>query len=181
MANTVDAIVYTKTNIGSYFFDAFLRLDHTSRLRVTQHPVQTGAAITDHAILEPKEIIIEVGMSDCATSFIPGQFDGSWSRSVKAWEVLKQLQESRIPINVLTRLGLYKNMLIVVLSAPDDYRTLHGLRATVTLQEILVAEVSTVKISARPHVTGKTKRGSPEPVNPNQSILTQLQGLLFGN
>lgn len=169
-------LVYVKTNIGSWFFDAYLSIAHVSNLKITEHPVQTGANISDHAYLEPKELTIEVGMSDVAKDIIDGQFSGSWSRSVKAYEKLRELQSQRIPVDVLTRLGLYKNMMITALSVPDDYKTLYGLRASVTMKEILVATTRTVKISARPQTTDSTNRGQPEPVEPNESILFQLFG-----
>lgn len=179
-AAEIKDLVYAKTNIGGWFFDAYLKMTHTSRLTITDHPVQTGAALTDHAFLQPRELSIEVGMSNVATSFVPGQFSGGYSRSVTAFQVLKDLQALRVPIQVHTRLGLYQNMLIEVLSAPDDHTTLDGLRATVTFREILVAQVKTVQISARPQITDTSNRGAPEPVTPNQSILKQATGLLFG-
>ncbi|MFB0841777.1 MULTISPECIES: phage baseplate protein [Paenibacillus] len=174
-------LVYTKTNIGGWFFDAYLKMDHTSRLTITDHPVQTGAAVSDHAFLQPRELSMDVAMSSVNESRVPGQFTGGYDRSVEAFNVLKKIQDLRVPIQVHTRLGLYPNMLVEVLSAPDDFTTYHGLRCTVTFREILVAQVTTVKISSRPQVTDSSKRGSPEPVTPNQSILKQVSGMLLGH
>jgi hypothetical protein len=176
----IKQLVYVKTNVGGWFFDAFLRMDHTSKLKITEHPVQTGAAITDHAFLEPAILNMEIGMTDVAESIIPGQFTGGWSRSVTAYQLLLELQKQRIPVQILTRLKLYKNMLIEVISVPDDYKTLYGLKATVAFREILIAQVTTVKISTRPQVTDSTNRGVVEPVEPNQSILKDLGDKLFG-
>ncbi|WPS86461.1 hypothetical protein SMD22_18385 [Brevibacillus halotolerans] len=177
----IASLVYLKTNIGGWFFDAFLRSTHTSRLNITQHPVQTGAALTDHAYLQPKELTMEVGMSDVGEGLIPGQFTGSWSRSVHAFKVLQELQALRVPLQVHTRLGLYQNMLIEELTAPDDFTTLSGLRCTVTMREIIVGQVRTVKISSKPAVTDRATRGKQEPVNKNQSALVQMGvGKLFG-
>ncbi|GIO06211.1 hypothetical protein J31TS6_22390 [Brevibacillus reuszeri] len=169
----ISSLVYLKTNIGGWFFDAFLRSTHTSRLKITDHPVQTGAALTDHSYLEPQELTMEIGMSDAAAGLIPGQFTGGWSRSVQAFKVLKELQAIRVPIQVHSRLGLYQNMLIEEISAPDDFTTLNGLRCTVTLREIIVAQVRTVKISSKPAITDRANRGKGEPVNENKSILVE--------
>lgn len=174
-------LIYVKTNIGGWFFDAFLRLDHTSKLTITQHPVQTGVAPSDHAYLEPAELVIEIGMTDVAKSLVDGQFTGKWSRSVAAYEVLQNLQAQRIPLFVLTRLRIYKNMLIETISAPDDYKSLYGLRATVTMRELMVVQTATVKISDKPQVTDSTNRGNPEPVTPNQSILKQMEEKFHGS
>lgn len=177
---TASEMIYVKTNVDGWFFDAVLRVDHTSRLQITEHPVQTGAAITDHAFLEPKELVMEIGMSDVAKSRADGQFNDGWSRSVTAYQKLRELQANRIPVQVLTRLGLYKNMMVEVISAPDDYKTLYGLRATITLKEIMVAEVQTVRISARPQVTNSTQKGAAEIVKPNQSVGVQLKNAFVG-
>ena len=40
-------------------------------------------------------------------------------------------------------------MIIEELSAPDDAKTLHALKATVRLREIIVADVAETKVSAR--------------------------------
>jgi len=173
-------LVYTKTNIGGWFFDAYLKMEHTSRLTITEHPVQAGSAVSDHAFLQPRELTMNVAMSNVHESFVPGQFSGGYSRSVQAFYVLKELQDLRVPIQIHTRLGLYRNMLIEVLTAPDDHETLDGLNCTVTFRELIVAQVTTVQISARPEVTDSSKRGSPEPATLNQSILVQVPNLLFG-
>lgn len=170
----ISSLVYLKTNIGGWFFDAYLRSTHTSRLKITEHPVQVGAALTDHSYLEPKELTMEIGMSDAATSLIPGQFTGGWSRSVQAFKVLQELQAIRVPIQVHSRLGLYQNMLIEEITAPDDFTTLNGLRCTVTLREIIVAQVRTVKISSKPAVTDRAVIGKKESVKANVSVAEQI-------
>lgn len=175
---TVQELILVKTNIGGMFFDAFLRLDHTSKLNITSHPVQTGANISDHAYLEPKQITIEIGMSDVAKDLITNQFSGGWSKSVTAYQKLRELQASRVPLDVLTRLGIYRNMLIETITAPDDYRTLSGLKATITMKEVLVASVQTVKVSANPHMTDYTNRGEVQAgkVQDDETMARQIFG-----
>ncbi|MDU5080227.1 phage baseplate protein [uncultured Tissierella sp.] len=183
---SIKQLIGCKTNIGGFFFDAYLRLDHTRKTKITQHPVETGAAITDHAYVEPAELIIEVGMSDACISFIQGQFNQKYTRSVSAIDTLWKLQEQRIPMDVLTRLKLYKNMLIEVISVPDDWQTLNGLRATVTLREIIVVGVKTVEMNSKasssksPQKTAATNKGTQQVTKPNQSVLKQTTNLLKG-
>lgn len=178
---SISGLVYVKTNIGGWFFDAFLKTTHTSRLTITQHPVQTGSALTDHAYLQPRELIMEIGMSEVAKSYVPEQFKGGYSRSVQAFNILKDLQSMRIPIQIHTRLGLYNNMLVEIISAPDNYETLYGLKCTVSFREALVAVVQTVKISSKPIVTDNTNKGQAQPTNPSQSTLFQLFHAQTGN
>lgn len=177
----LSSLVYVRNNINGWFFDAILRAEHTTKLRITEHPVQSGAAITDHAFLEPAELVLEVGMTDTAESIVPGQFQEGSSRSVVAYHLLLDLQSLRVPLKIFTHLNIYENMLIEVISVPDDYKTSSALKATVTFKQILVAEVTTVKLSERPQVTDSTNRGNPEPVTPNQSIIYQVGQKITGN
>jgi hypothetical protein len=176
-APNVRSWVYARANIGGWFFDADLENTHTSTLDITTSPIQLGSSVTDNAFMQPRTLSMNLGVSDTARSFIPGQFAGGSSRSVTAWQVLQQLQELRIPVQVYTRLGLYPNMLVATLTAQEDYTTAHSLRVTVDLQEVLVATVGVVQISANPAVTDNAHRGTQQPkavTAPQQSLLSEL-------
>lgn len=157
-----NSLIYCKTNIGGYFFDGIMSIRHSRELKITENPVETGASIVDHSYVKPATLTMQVLMSDVHRSIYPGQFDGAKSRSLAAWDVLKKIQESRIPCSVFTPLGLYNNMLIASIDTTENSKTVHGLNATVTLQEIPIARVKTVKISSAPQTTGSTNLGQLE-------------------
>jgi hypothetical protein len=161
-------LILVKTNIAGFFFDAVIREDHTSSLKITNHPVQNGANITDHSIVEPKVLVMEILMSDAVDdmygqqfiSYVaPGNASAYSSKSKSAYHILLEIQEARIPVSVLTRLAQYDNMLIENISVPDDSKALYGLHCTVTLKEIFIVDVAQTKVSARPHDTDFTDRG----------------------
>ncbi len=58
--------------IGGMAFDGILRTDHQSTVRTTQYPVQTGVVMTDHAIVEPAELTIDIMMTDAASDILIG-------------------------------------------------------------------------------------------------------------
>ena len=147
-------MVLVRTNIGGLFFDGIMSTETEEQLTITSHPVQSGANISDHAYREPTRISMEIFMSDVMASRQPGQFNSYVDKSVSAYRRLLDLQRSRIPVSVHTRLGTYQNMLIETISAPDDASTRDGLRCTVTLREVLVAKVGVTKVSARAWTTG---------------------------
>lgn len=165
--------VFFNTPIGNYTFDAVFSTDHETNLTITQEPVQSGASISDHAYMEPNQVIFDIGMSDVMQSF-NGLFADGDSRSVSAYQVLLKLQNQALPIQVATRLNTYTNMLIPTLSTTDDNTTAHGLRVTVTLQEIKVVEVATVQISARPQTSVNTNNGAAKVATADSSILSSL-------
>lgn len=43
---------------GSFDFDLVTIEQHTSKLRLTENPVESGANVSDHAVLDPKEITV---------------------------------------------------------------------------------------------------------------------------
>lgn len=177
----VNQLVLIKTNIGGFFFDAVLREDHTETVKVTEHPVQTGANISDHAYNMPARLTMEVGMSDAMDSIVAGQFTGWGTKSKSAYQMLKQLKEARLPLKVLTRLNLYENMIIEEINAPDDVKTQRGLRCTVTMREIFVIKVSKEKVSARVQATGQTNRNVQQPTEPPPTVLGALENATTGN
>ena len=172
---TYDALLYCKTNIGGYFFDGFMQVEHNIELQTTSNPVETGASVVDHAYVKPAELVMKVMMSDVHQSLVPGQFTGASFRSVNAWQVLRKLQSDRIPMSVFTRLGLYTNMLITKLATTDTAETFRALSAEVTLREIPVARVKTVKISSADQTTINTEMGKIEA----SQINDELQSLLY--
>lgn len=165
----------------TYFFDAVLLSDHDQELRKTEHPIQAGASIVDHAYLLPARLVLEIGMSDAMDSLKSGQWTAGRTKSIAAFTVLESLQSLRIPLTVATKLKTYSNMLCTRVRAADTQKTQFALRATVIFEEMIVGSVSSTSNNAseRPNQTGNTNQGtvSPEPVPPGlQPYLDQLSG-----
>lgn len=172
--NDYDALLYCKTNIAGFFFDGFLNVSHERKLTTTSSPVETGAAIVDHAYVEPAKITMKIIVSDVHQSLIPGQFDGGYARHTQAWQLLKQLQNDRIPMYVFTKLDTYENMLITSITADDNADTFECLNADVELTEIPVARVKEVKITKADQTTVNTEMGKVTGYNVDQSVLKSL-------
>lgn len=191
-----------KWPIGGWYFDGIMRTEHTRKSRATQHPVQTGANISDHIILEPAELMIEIYMSDAyappsisvgnafvdtilsevtKTELLDGQFAAGSGRSAQAWRVLKLMQDLRMPIEVETRLDYYENMVIEELTAPDDVKTLNALSATLIMKEIIMVDVSEIKVSARKDIAPETNGGTVQvqKIN-NDTALNKADDNLLG-
>ena len=171
-----DAMLFCKTNIAGYFFDGFMSVSHERKLTITQNPVETGASVVDHSYVNPTTVTMKIMMSDVHQSIIPGQFSDLTFRHTSAWAILKQIQESRIPVDIFTKLGYYKNMLIESISAEDTKETFRALDATVTLVEIPVARVKTVKISKASQTTIDTKMAEVQVDYVDRSALSWVTG-----
>lgn len=164
---------YFDTGKEKLVFDAIFSTQHDTSLSITEHPIQTGADITDHAYEEANRLTFEIGMSDVMKSFIDGQFNSN-SRSVSAYLKLRELQKQRLPITVVTKLGTYTNMMVETISTTEDNKTTYGLRATVVLKQIFVVNVTTVKISSRPHKSTESNEGEQKVQKADQSLLSKL-------
>ena len=187
--NTLSTWLGDQISLGGYVFDAYLRVSHNRRLTITQHPVETGASITDHAYEEPVIFDIDIGMTDTTLGKIPNQFfDNNGlnllytnksikSRSVKAYDVLLGMQKSRQPYELICRYGSFK-VVIEDINPIDDYTTKYALRATVRLRQILITASSSKTISSDPYTTDSINRGSqnsvPAETLPFKSVLKSL-------
>lgn len=127
---------------GRFTFDAVFRTDHMANVTVTQHPVQTGAAISDHAYSEPDEVTLEIGMSDAVS------YAGT-NHSINAYSQLRAIMDKREPVTLITRLRSYKNMVITSMSAPDDYTTMNALKATIYFRQVEMVSVSTITVQQK--------------------------------
>lgn len=172
----VQQTVMVKSNLGGFFFDAIFSTDTEHGLTITQHPVQTGANISDHAFVNPIRIGMQVGVSD-AMGYRYGADYGSdgMTKSVQAYRQLCKLQELRIPMQVVTRLNTYNNMLIESIEVSDDVSTLCAFKANVNLVQVLVVNVGTEKVSARDWTTGAQKAANETSPVEDASTLRKVE------
>ncbi len=111
---------------------------HTDTLVITGHPVENGAAIADHTYKKPSEVVMEVGFAgggsllDFASNLTATNLLGLSLQ--QTFQELLDLQESRIPFDVVIGKRLYSNMLIHALEVTTDKTTENVLSAVLTLR-----------------------------------------------
>ena len=161
-----------------YVFDAVIRLEHDQRLTKTKHPVQTGSNISDHAYMEPAEVVLDIRMSDAMDSYTQGQWSGGTAKSVTCYQIMLALQYSRVPLTLTTKLRTYSNMIIEDLSADDTVKTVYGLSFRVRFSEIFVANTALVPLSTRSQDTDLNQLGIFTPTAPTAATLSQHELML---
>jgi len=197
--------IRTKKSIGGIELDAVISETHTNQIRLTKNPVELGADITDHAVIEPKKINIVAQVSDTPlgtaafgqiVDLVTGLFGTSTTqnitRSNAAYNAIVQLMEEREPIEVQTKLKLYQDMVITSLSVTQDKNTSRIVLMNISLEEVLITESQIVKLtpeqlqegSAREQATSAEKKGRQEPVTPsettNKSVLKSITSWVGG-
>lgn len=152
--------------IGPLRMQVVIKESHQDDLEITEHPVQQGATIADHAIKRPSTVTIIGGWSDSpsVTGLLAGALAGlastakaasllsgnSSSQSRDMYDKMLALQAQRIPFDVFTGKRKYRSMLIKSLSAETDVDSEHILRVTAVLQEVLVVSTTTTTLTSAP-------------------------------
>ncbi|MDR5616916.1 phage baseplate protein [Arsenophonus sp.] len=180
--------------IGLLVPDVIIAEKHHDTLEITEHPVELGAEIADHAYKRPAEVTMEVGFSS------GGSLLDFWDTSklgisvgLSAPEIYQQilaLQASRQPFDVITGKRKYQNMLIRAIEVTTDKHTETVLMAILTLRELNITQTQTLNIKSTDAknmregnaTSGVSNTGmkTPKPVD-NRSLLDRGLGLLNGN
>lgn len=139
-----------KRAIGAFQANVTIEETATDRLKITQHPVQQGASITDHAYMEPAELTIKVAWND------------EPSKLVEIYDKFRKLQSDRIPMKVVSGKRTYQNMLVAGLTQINDSITEKMLNIIIDLQEVAITALEVVTVpprerQAEPGKTGKTE------------------------
>ena len=157
--------------IGNIMPDVTIEEHHSDRLIITEHPVETGAAISDHSFRTPSEVVMKIGFSN-STARTEG-----WVQ--EAYQNLLSLQQSRQPFDVLTGKRSYTSMLIDTLEVVTDQTSEWALFVTAALREIIIVNTQQSGTSGASGISPvAANQNFPQVTNPVQSTGgTQLQAV----
>ncbi|HCC6159122.1 TPA: hypothetical protein M5979_005319 [Klebsiella pneumoniae] len=161
---------------------------HSDTLEITEHPVETGAPVSDHAYKRPSEVVMEVGFAGGGSllDFIDTSSLGlTLGLSPKeTYQQILDLQTSRIPFDVVTGKRLYSNMLIRAIEVTTDRTSENVLMAVLTLREVIITQTQQIAVADKADmkegantsavINSGTKAAKPQ----NESLLSSgWQGL----
>lgn len=154
---------------------------HSDTLEITEHPVEIGAAVADHAYKRPSEVVMEVGFAGGGSllDFVDTSSIGlSLGLSPQeTYQELLDLQNSRIPFDVVTGKRLYSNMLIRALEVTTDKTTENVLSAVLTLREVLIIQTQQITVANKSDMkdgastSAVANAGTKTTKPPNNSLL----------
>ena len=163
--------------------DLAIRERHSDRLGITAHPIQTGAAITDHAFVMQPEFTLEFGWSNSSIQAIGEDFTNTSLSTIlsgnlgegyvsQVYAAILGLQSSRQLCTVTTGKRSYKNVLIESVETYTDAGTAYSMIVSMNckaLQLVSVATTSTASVS-------QSDQANPASTSPEQGNGTkQLQ------
>lgn len=170
--------------IAGIFPDVTTEEAHQDTLTITEHPIEQGAPITDHAYKNASELTMRVAWSNCKQSNERKQTKGVVIETIAdAYAYLLNLQASRQPFDVITGKRAYKNMLIKSLSNTTDRRTNETLEIVVGFRQLIIVKTSTAKIEisnqSNPQVTAGTQNtGVKTPITLTEQLVAKPLSIL---
>lgn len=118
----MSSIIAFSTSIGPVPLDCVISEKPTSELDITEIAVETGARITDHAVVLPKKVGLDVASGNAAATFA----------------ALVAFQESRVPFTLVTGLKVFTNMLVKGIYPERDAAYSSVFKGRVELQEVIL-------------------------------------------
>ncbi|WP_454734237.1 phage baseplate protein [Cupriavidus pauculus] len=165
-----DMIFMVPKRIGTIQIGVELEETHLDELQITEHPVEKGAEINDHAFKRQPELTLKCGWSNSQIAALAGTlqsiFEGGELPTADyvstVYSQLLALQETRQPFDVVTSLRIYRDMLFKSLSVTKDQKTGAALNVTATLKQIRIVQTQATKLPSKedqadPQATAETQ------------------------
>jgi len=168
-------LIRPKRALGPMAMQVTVEEHHQDDLEITDHPIEQGAQISDHAFKRPAEVVIRAAWSvspsnsglidgiiggvkatilyPASPAFgpVPPKYAQTFGQAPKTmaeiYAQLLKLQRDVVPFDIYTGKRKYSNMLIRSLSVTTDKTTENSLVATITCREILIASTSIISTS----------------------------------
>ena len=147
----------------------------TDELEVTQHPVQRGADITDHAYVKPADLNLRVMFAETEDQSLED-----------IYQDLLDLQALREPFEIVTGKRIYSDMLFKTIAVTTDKMTEQVLAVQCSFKQVILVDVVLTTVpprakQANPGKTGGTekagaKQAKPDPADgkPATSVLSRI-------
>jgi hypothetical protein len=154
---------------------AHVTIEESERDEVTstQHPVEQGAPIADHAFKQPEEVTVRAGWN---------LQDGDLSAESGIYGWFLNWQASFILFDLVTGKRVHRNMLINSIINVTDSQTEYSLMLNITCREIILTKTQTATVSnqnqADPSVTGSTLDKGEQPLQEAQVGPTNVDYVL---
>lgn len=163
-------IIKPARSIGLFIPAAVFEENHVDQLEITEHPVEYGSKISDHAYRMPSEVTIHFAWSNspneasllsqglgiastlspaigAAVAVIGAVESLAGSDKLRGiYKSLLKMQATRELFSIETGKRSYANMLLQTLSVVTDQRSENSLMCTAVCREVLLAYTTTVTL-----------------------------------
>ncbi|CND92814.1 Uncharacterised protein [Yersinia rohdei] len=164
---------------------------HQDALEITEHPVEIGAAVNDHAYKRAAEVTMDLGFAGGGSllDFVDTSTIGlSLGKSPnEVYQEILDLQSSRAPIDVITGKRKYRNMLIRAVEVTTEKTSENVLMCVLTLREVILSQTESIMVADKENMqdgvstSAMQNTGTKAPTPTNTSVLKSGLDWIKGN
>ncbi|WP_069705193.1 phage baseplate protein [Burkholderia seminalis] len=182
LSDILDVMLVGSKKIGTVTISAAIEEVYSDEVVVTEHPVENGAPVNDHAFMRPREILMKCGWSNADYQALLGSavasFDDTGANTMATgtyvdaiYSQLLQIQAKRERVDVVTTRRKYSNMLITGLSVVTDQKSGSALMLTASLKQVIIVSTQATKLppranQANPAATAETQNAGAKSAVP---------------
>lgn len=133
---------FSLSGLVEFSADLTLEETHERDTTVTEHPIESGASITDHVFLSPERLRLEGFVTDSGVAVLasdPGRTQSAFDTLDRAWNARERM-------TVITGYRTYRDMVITRLVLPRTRPD--SMRFTIEMQHITTVSAATTDIAA---------------------------------
>ena len=167
-----DVVAVLDKDFQQVFDDARpMKLTVDESAKVMEHPIETGATVVDHRIIEPVNIEISMILSS--------------EEYADVYQQVKQIWKNADLLNVQTRTDNYPSMMIAKIPHEESPDMIDGVTLAIALREVKFVDVTfttrKIPVNASPKNSKTKDRGEQRPqetTDPKKSSFLSKLGLL---
>ena len=141
-----------RRSIGDLYPHVVVEETHNDELAITQHPVEFGTPVTDHAFMQPYSVEIRCGWSN-STAQTAGYVQA-------VYQALLALQSSRVPFGLSTGKRAYSSMLLRAVTVKTDPDSEYALMCIATAQQIVITNTQMTAGTPAANTNGAAQIGN---------------------
>lgn len=164
-----------RTSIGYIIPQVFIGSEGRDELTITDHPIETGAPVSDHAYKQPATLNMTVGWGAGGNLF---DFSGTTNSVDDAYAALLDLQNLREPFTVTTAKRIYPNMMIASLGCTTNKETQNVIIIDVGLREVLIVDTQATTLPPKANQQEPEKTAAPVNGGAKQTTAPKTSALL---
>lgn len=167
------SIVYStsESRLATLELDAVVSKSHGAEVDVTEHEVEEGANVTDHAKPKPETLRVEGLISDgpLQTGVQGAAFQVRPGRTLDALATLRRLKDEGALVTVTHNGRSYERLVIASLDEPEDVRSADAARVSIAFKRVRLVQTRSVAVrqlrtaikKAQPEKKGGTQVPKP--------------------
>lgn len=153
---------FSLRTIGSIKADVTFEERHEDTLTITDHPVEQGSVISDHAYLNPVTVEIKIGFrpKTGVMAAINLLTSGGVPYLNQVYQNVLNLQKNRVLNTIMTGKRLYTNMLIERIACVTDRDTENVLMLTLSCRQLIIVQTQAVTFAPNSNMGSPQKTGA---------------------